>query len=141
MRYFGILTGRKAKEGVAWIGQEDDKEDFPCYYAEVKDVTDDAGNSYGNLMIWFSGKTALRCKECILPNNPISFDCTEIRDGKVKRIRNICVDKMLCGKGLPCEKILDHVGLQMLHSDDSFALCSYCKYVNNKKQCEKFRSF
>ena len=141
MRYFGILTGRKAKEGTVWIGQEDDKENFPCYYAEVKNVTDEAGNRYGNLMIWLTGKTALRCQECILPDNPISFDCSEIRDGEVKRIRNICVDKMLVGKDLPCERVLDHTGLQALFSSGNFALCSYCKYANNKKQCDSFRSF
>ena len=74
------------------------------FYAELLNVTDELGNVYGRVFIKATQKTALCIKNYIIPNNSISFDCKEVKEGVVG-IRNVCSTFLRIGFGDSCEVV------------------------------------
>lgn len=135
MRYFGTFSGRlinETKQKVYQCGEE--PEYWNSFYAELLNVTDDLGNVYGRVFIKATQKTALRIKNYIIPNNNISFDCKEIKDGVVVGIRNVCSTFLRIGFGDSCEVVNF---LEYYHRMGRDLGCIYCKYRNKKSDCLK----
>lgn len=135
MRYFGTFNGRlinETKQKVYQCGEE--PEYWDSFYAELLNVTDELGNVYGRVFVKATQKTALRIKNYIIPNNNISFDCKEIREGVVVGIRNVCSTFLRVGYGDSCEVVNF---LEYYHRMGRSLGCIYCKYRNKKSDCLK----
>lgn len=135
MRYFGTFSGRlinETKQKVYQCGEE--PEYWDSFYAELLNVTDELGNVYGRVFIKATQKTALCIKNYIIPNNNISFDCKEIKEGVVVGIRNVCSTFLRIGFGDSCEVVNF---LEYYHRMGRTLGCIYCKYRNKKSDCLK----
>lgn len=135
MRYFGTLSGKlinETKQKVYQCGEE--PEYWDAFYAELLNVTDELGNVYGKVYVKATQKTALRLKDFIIPNNNISFDCKEIKDGIVLGIRNVCSTLLRIGYGDSCEVVNISEYSQRMGRNLG---CIYCKYRNKKSDCLK----
>ena len=133
MRYFGTFSGKiinETKQKVYQNGEE--PEYWDAYYAELLNVTDELGNVYGNVYVKATQKTALRIKDFIIPDNNISFDCKEIKDGVVVGIRNVCSTFLRIGFGDSCEVVNFS---EYNHRFGRNLGCIYCKYRNKKSDC------
>ena len=140
MRYYGTITGvaYNIKDKNTPIG-ESQLLNLDSYLLELSNVYDENDNNYGTLLVKASHKRALRLKCFVLPNNKISFDCTEIKDNIILGIRNVCADKA----GVGCFR--SDLPYSILTRDEfhtrfgtSFG-CSYCKYRHKKKDCKKYK--
>jgi hypothetical protein len=135
MRYFGTFSGRlinETKQKVYQCGEE--PEYWDSFFAELINVTDELGNVYGRVFVKATQKTALRIKNYIIPNNSISFDCKEIREGVVVGIRNVCSTFLRIRFGDSCE-IVNF--LEYSHRTGRSLGCIDCKYRNKKSDCLK----
>ena len=97
-------------------------------------VTDELGNVYGRIYVKATQKTALRIKNYIIPNNNISFDCKEIKDGAVVGIRNVCSTFLRIGFKDSCEIVNFS---EYYHRTGRSLGCIDCKYRNKKSDCLK----
>lgn len=135
MRYFGTFTGRlvnEHKQKVYQVGEE--PEYWDAYFAELINVTDSSGTMYGRVLVKATQKTALRLRKYIVPNNNISFDCKEIKDGVVIGIRNVCSTLV----GLGFNPLYDVVNFSEYYKRfDNCLGCIDCKYRNKKSDCLK----
>lgn len=104
------------------------------FFAELINVTDELGNVYDRVFVKATQKTALRIKNCIIPNNNISFDCKEIKEGVVVGIRNVCSTFLRIGFEDSCE-IVNF--LEYSHRTGRSLGCIDCKYRNKKSDCLK----
>lgn len=135
MRYYGTFTGRIYDEHKQKIYQEGEESEYwDAYLAELINVTDSLGNMYGRVLVKATQKTALRIKNYIIPNNNISFDCKEIKDGVVLGIRNVCSTFLRIGFGDSCEVVNFQ---EYYHRMGRSLGCIYCKYRNKKSDCLK----
>lgn len=135
MRYYGTFTGKIYAEYKQKIYQEGEEPDYwDAYLAELVNVTDNLGNMYGRVLVKATQKTALRIKNYIIPNNNISFDCREIKDGIVIGIRNVCSTFLRIGFGDSCEVINF---LEYYRRTGRNLGCIDCKYRNKKSDCLK----
>lgn len=135
MRYFGTFSGRlinETKQKVYQYGEE--PEYWDSYYAELLNVTDELGNVYGRVFVKATQKTALHIKNYIVPNNNISFDCKEVKDGVVLGIRNVCPTFLKIGFKDSCE-IINF--LEYYHRTGRGLGCIDCRYRNKKSDCLK----
>lgn len=135
MRYFGTFSGRlinETKQKVYQCGEE--PEYWDSFYAELLNVTDELGNVYGRVFVKATQKTALRIRDFIVPNNSISFDCKEIKEGVVVGIRNVCSTFLRIGFGDSCEVVNFQ---EYYHRTGRNLGCIYCKYRNKKSDCLK----
>lgn len=89
---------------------------------------------YGRVLVKATQKTALRIKNYIIPNNNISFDCREIKEGVVIGIRNVCSTFLRIGFGDSCEVINF---LEYYRRTGRNLGCIDCKYRNKKSDCLK----
>ena len=135
MRYFGTFSGKIINETKQKVYQNGEEPKYQhAYYAELLNVTDEVGNAYGNVYVKATQKTALRIKDFIVPNNNISFDCNEIKDGVVVRIRNVCPTYIRIGFGDSCEV----ESFSEYKQRRGYNLgCIDCKYRNKKSDCLK----
>ena len=135
MRYFGIITGVLVNESKQKIYQEGEEPEYwDSYYAEAINITDNSGNKYDRLLIKATQKTALRLRNSIIPNNSISFDCKEIKDGVIIGIRNVCTSHI--GLGNYPYKIVSHTEYAKMFGNNDLG-CINCKYRNKKSECLK----
>ena len=135
MRYFVFFIGKlinEAKQKVYQCGEE--PEYWDSFYAELLNVTDELGNVYGGVFVKATQKTALRIKNYIIPNNNISFDCKEIKEGVVAGIRNVCPTFVRIGFRDSCEV----VNFSEYYNRTGRSLgCIDCTYRNKKYDCLK----
>ena len=139
MRYYGVLTGKIFDKKVQMRREQPDEssESWDCFYAGVSNVVDENGNSYGDLLIWLSGKTALRFEPYIVKDNKISFDCSSINEKVIKGIRNVCSNYCVVGFNAS-RRVVDNAEYQKQFKKN--ISCTWCKYANNKGLCEKYKA-
>lgn len=132
MRYYGTLTGNVYDAGIEKVYErEESPMSFKKYMVECVDVNAEDGTHYDKLLISTAGKSHIL--GYLVPNNKISFDCRNIKDGIVTGIRNICAnyEAKFGGKSVTKEEY------------DQIApgrFCINCTYRNKKKLCEKYNS-
>lgn len=140
MRYYGTLTGRRLNETKQKVYQEGEAPEYwDAYFAEILNVKDETGKSYGNLLIKATQKTALRLENFIVPNSTISFDCKSIEEGVIVGIRNWCTQYVITGGTSKCPPRIRSVQDIITMFGDKGIFCTYCTYRNNKKLCEKYK--
>lgn len=133
MRYFGTFSGKLINETKQKIYQRGEEPEYwDAFYAELLNVTDELGNAYGKVYVKATQKTALRIKDFIIPDNNISFDCKEIKDGVAVGIRNVCSTFLRIGFGDSCEVVNFS---EYNHRFGRNLGCIYCKYRNKKSDC------
>lgn len=136
MRFRGTLNGKLFDKKVQKRYEEGEvPSTWDCAFAEIDDVEDEAGNYYGTVRVWLSGKLYLRMEHFLnIPDNDITFDATAIEDDIVKGFKNACPSLILCTGKKPITK----EDWERKYNEPGIG-CDYCAYYNKPNLCNKYK--